>query len=263
MKPEMSNPPTFPVAFDIDRRLPRAQQIYAALREAILDLRLLPGTPISENRICQQTVVSRTPVREAIIRLVQEDLITVFPQQGSFVAPIRLQKVIEGSFVRESLETSIIHLASAFWSDVHTAVAQEIVARQRACASAGDHRAFFREDENLHMHFAVVAGVRGVTQVINDAATHVVRVRRLGNPVPGHMDRAIAEHQLVIDNLRKGDAAQAVITLRQHLSRVYSTLTELSERFPSYFDGTGGSIQQIPKAVLEHLTAQEESVAGS
>src|ERR1700694_3488526 len=106
-------PSSLPLAFDIDRRLPRAPQVYATLRESILDLRLRPGTPISENRICELAEVSRTPVREAIIRLAQEELISVFPQQGSFVAPIRLTKVVEASFVREALETSILRLAHA------------------------------------------------------------------------------------------------------------------------------------------------------
>ena len=243
----------FPLVLDIDRRQPRAPQVYAALRSAILDLRLLPGTPISENRICQQTVVSRTPVREAIIRVAQEDLIAVFPQQGSFVAPIRVKKVIEGSLVRESLETAVLAIASATWTEADSKAAEEILSRQRAHAAAGDHRAFFLEDQNFHMHFAAVAGIDGVTQVIDDAATHVLRVRRLATPVAGHMERAIAEHQLVLDNLRNGAVDQAVATLRRHLSRVYSALANLAERYPDYFDGAAGVMQQIPEGVRIRL----------
>src|SRR3546814_6134465 len=87
--------PTPLLPMQIDRRLPRAPQVYLALRQAILNLRLKPGTPISENWICQQCGVSRTPAREALIRLTQEELILVFPQHGSFVATISLKKVIE------------------------------------------------------------------------------------------------------------------------------------------------------------------------
>jgi DNA-binding GntR family transcriptional regulator len=242
----------FPVELDIDRRRPRAPQIYEALREAILDLRLLPGTPISENRICQQTVVSRTPVREAIIRLAQEDLIAVFPQQGSFVAPIRVRKVIEGSFIRESLEMAVLRLASTSWSDADAAGAQAIIARQREFAKAGDHRAFFREDQAFHTYFAGVAGMDGVTRVIADAATHVVRVRRLATPVKGHMERAIAEHEEVLEHLQKGAVPQAVATLHRHLSRVYSTLAKLSQRHPDYFDGPVTAGVSIPPA-MRHL----------
>jgi GntR family transcriptional regulator, rspAB operon transcriptional repressor len=254
---ETPNPASFPVTFNIDLRQPSAPQIHAALREAILDLRLVPGTPISENMICQQTVVSRTPVREALIRLAQEDLIAVFPQRGSHVAPIRMQKVIEGTFVRESLEISVLRLASACWTKAHLAAAEVILAKQRAHAAAGDHLEFFREDEAFHAHFAVVAGVSGVTQIIGDAATHVIRVRRLAHPVPGYMGRAIAEHQAVLDSLRDGAIDAAVGAMRQHISRVVnSMLASLSERFPDYFEHVPNSAHRIPEAMRRYLAAQ-------
>lgn len=247
----------FPVAVDIDRRLPRAQQVYTALKEAILDLRLPPGTPVGENAICQRTNVSRTPVREALIRLAQEDLIVVFPQQGSFVSPIRLRKVIEGSFVRESLELSILNLASNLWSDSDTKATEEILARQRMCAVRNDHHAFFLEDQNFHLHFAKVAGMTGVTQVINDATTHVVRVRRLGVPVADHMERVIAEHQLVLDNLKANDAVQAVASLKQHLSRVYSAVVKLSKHYPEYFDVTDVPARKMPAPMRQNFDEVE------
>lgn len=246
----------FPVIFDIDLRQPSAPQIYAALREAILDLRLVPGTPVSENLICQQTVVSRTPVREALIRLAQEELIAIFPQRGSHVAPIRIQKVIEGTFVRESLETSTLRLASECWTDDHLAAAEAIIELQRTHAAAGDHVKFFREDENFHRHFAIVAGIGGVTQIIGDAATHVIRVRRLAHPVPGYMQRAISEHEAVLAGMRKGAVDQAITAMRKHIARVVVTmLANLSERLPDYFEHAASPRDQISEAMLRYLTA--------
>ena len=187
--------------------------------------------------ICQQTTVSRTPVREAIIRLAREDLVEVFPQRGSLVAPIRKQKVIEGTFVRASLESSTLRLASERWTKPDSFAAEAILERQRAHAAAGDHLGFFREDENFHTHFAVIAGVPGVAQVIRDAATHVIRVRRLAHPVPGYMQRAITEHETVLRNLRNGAIEDAVQSLRKHITRVVdSMLANLSAQFPDYFE---------------------------
>ena len=104
-----------PLAFEIgiDRRSNVAEQIYTALRDAIVSVRLPPGASISENRICRHAGVSRTPVRAAIIRLVDEELIDVFPQQGSFVAPIKLAKVYEGHFIRKALELAILDARGA------------------------------------------------------------------------------------------------------------------------------------------------------
>ena len=81
-----------------DRRRQVGDQVYEALKKAIVSLRLPPGASISENRICRQIGVSRTPVRAAIIRLVEDGLIEVFPQKGSFVAPIKLERGAQQSF---------------------------------------------------------------------------------------------------------------------------------------------------------------------
>ena len=82
--------PPLAVSLSLNRKLPVADQVYEALKKAIVTLQLMPGASISENRICRTFGVSRTPVRSAIARLREEGLIDVYPQQGSFVAPIRL-----------------------------------------------------------------------------------------------------------------------------------------------------------------------------
>ncbi len=75
--------------FGAERRIARptaAAQILAELRSAILAMRLPPGTPLVEKTLTERFGVSRTPVREALIRLSQERLVDIFPQAGTFVA---------------------------------------------------------------------------------------------------------------------------------------------------------------------------------
>jgi DNA-binding GntR family transcriptional regulator len=220
----------------IDRRQPRAAQLYDGLRAAILDLRLKPGTPISENRICQLTNVSRTPAREAIIRLAQEGLIDVFPQHGSFVAPIRLKKVIEGHFVREALEIALLKRAAEHWQARDAAAIEAIIAAQRALATIGDHRAFYGEDERFHCSFAKIAGMEGVSSVIKDANTHLARVRQLANPLSGHMEAAIADHEAILDGLKAGDVEGAVKAMRRHLDQVFDTVKRLVQHHRDFFE---------------------------
>src|SRR6185369_13463569 len=82
-------------AFEVDRKLPAAEQVYRGLREAIITCRLEPNEAISENRLCGLFGVSRSPVRTAITRLAEDGLIDIFPQRGTFVAPIKLRQVRE------------------------------------------------------------------------------------------------------------------------------------------------------------------------
>src|SRR5580692_4867379 len=130
-----------------DRRRQVSDQVYEALKKAIISLRLPPGTLISENRICRHIGVSRTPVREAIIRLVEDELIEVFPQKGSFVAPIKLSAVRETHFSRKALELAVLRRAAESWSVAHGSKARYVVDRQAAALGAEDMDDFHALDE--------------------------------------------------------------------------------------------------------------------
>src|SRR5579871_5851370 len=86
------------------RRQTIAGQVRAVLRRDIIAGRLLPRAMLSEQELSQRFGVSRTPIREALIKLAEENLIEIYPQYGSFVAPIKLREVFDAQFVRESLE---------------------------------------------------------------------------------------------------------------------------------------------------------------
>ena len=100
----------------LDRRLPAAEQIYGHLREEIITCRLAPNEALSENRICGMFGVSRSPVRIALTRLAEDGLIDIFPQRGSFVAPIRMKQVQESQFARAALEVALVEVAAEKWT---------------------------------------------------------------------------------------------------------------------------------------------------
>ena len=77
---------------------------YRVLKENIMRLNLKPGESISEIELSEALDVSRTPVREAIVKLSEEKLVDVFPQRGSFVSKINLNLVEEAVFLRELCE---------------------------------------------------------------------------------------------------------------------------------------------------------------
>ena len=79
--------------------------VYTALRTSIINLNLAPGTAISEKEISRRFGVSRTPVREAFIRLSKEGLVRVIPQKETQVSLVDFRRVEQEFFLRESLET--------------------------------------------------------------------------------------------------------------------------------------------------------------
>src|SRR5258708_30187899 len=83
----------------------KCDRVYGDLRRRIRELALPPGAPLRKEEIAVSLGVSRAPVSEAIARLADEGLVDVFPQHGSFVAPIRAADVRESLFIRTALET--------------------------------------------------------------------------------------------------------------------------------------------------------------
>lgn len=221
--------------FALDRRLPAAGQVYGLLREAIIACRLRPNEALSENRICGMFGVSRSPVRIALTRLAEDGLIYIFPQRGTFVAPIKLQQVREGHFARMALELAILKTASAAWNAQASERVRASIAEQEKMARLGDLRGFHRADETFHRLFAVIAGLEGVWPIALSAKTHLDRVRHLANPVPGHMDRVIAEHCLIVEELNAGRTAEALAALHSHLDSLNETIARLRPLHADYF----------------------------
>ncbi|MEM7024082.1 MAG: GntR family transcriptional regulator, partial [Pseudomonadota bacterium] len=92
---------------------PLSQQIYGHMRRAIIEGRLEPGGTIDEPAVAHHFGVSRTPVREALLRLRQDGLVEIRRQAGTFVAPIDRTRVEEGMIVREALEPRALEIACA------------------------------------------------------------------------------------------------------------------------------------------------------
>src|SRR6185436_5114688 len=103
---------------------------------------LLPRSLLSEHDLSQRFGVSRTPVREALIKLAEENLVETYPQYGSFVAPIKLRDVFDSQFVREALECAAIERAVERIDASQCRALQDVLDRQRRVDRAGDDDGF-------------------------------------------------------------------------------------------------------------------------
>jgi GntR family transcriptional regulator, rspAB operon transcriptional repressor len=211
----------------VDRKLPAADQIYQGLREAIISGNFRPNEAISENRVCGMFNVSRSPVRIALTRLAEDKLIDIFPQRGSFVSPIILQKVQEGHFARVALELAVLSEAAKHWTAKASAEANKAIKLQQQFSKTGDLWSFHTADELFHRTFAETAKLEGIWGTILSVKTHLDRVRHLANPVKGHTDKVIEEHKAVLQHLDSGNAELAVEAMRQHLDSLHTTIARL------------------------------------
>ncbi len=219
----------------IDRRMSVAVQVFDSIRRDIVDATLPPGAPLSEHALSQRFGVSRTPVREALLRLAEEGLVQIVPQVGTFVTKISLAKVYEAQFIREALECAAIQTAArSACLDVN--LLQDIINDQRAAAAAVDTKAFYAADEALHAAIAAASGYPRVWSVALNEKLQLDRVRMLDVSQRPDLVELVAQHSAIVDALIDKDPRAAEAAMRAHLHDVFARLTPLIESHHAYFD---------------------------
>ncbi len=203
--------------------------IYALLRQDIVTLRLRPGERLSENELALRFGTSRAPVREALIRLVDDGLIDVRPQRGSFVSRISLKAMERARFVREALEVAIVRraaklgLSDAMRSQLEAAIASQAEAR-------GDPERFTQLDDYFHRSFAQGASLDSVWAIIEREKVQFDRVRFLSLPEITPVDLLIEQHRAILKAVLSRQPVAAEEAIRNHMSevlRITSSLTRL------------------------------------
>lgn len=124
--------------------------VYRSLKNQILLLELPPGTGISEKEISLKFSVSRTPVREAFVRLAQEGLLAVYPQRGTVVSLIDSELVEEARFMREHLERAVIREACNTFQARKLIDLKANLDKQKLCIEDQDYKEMFMLDEEFH-----------------------------------------------------------------------------------------------------------------
>lgn len=213
-----------------------AARIHADLRAELVSLHRKPGDPILEAEIAMSYGVSRTPVREAILRLSDEGLVEIFPQSGIFVSRIPLAALPEAIIVRKSLEETTTRMAAERASKSQILGLHSILARQREADAAGDREAFHQADEAFHAGIADIAGYPGIWRLILQVKVHVDRFRRLTLPQRGRMAEVIAEHEAVMTAIEARDPSSAGSAMARHLERLLADIATTKHNNPEFFD---------------------------
>lgn len=224
-------------SFQQDRGRPLARQLYEVLLDRICRFELRPFQMLSEASISDSLGVSRTPVREALLRLAEQGLVDVLPQRGTRVAPLRRSDLETSQFMREALEIAILQRAMA--RPGTAALAQRLEAEitlQRAFVEVRDKGRFYASDEDFHRHIAEAAGCGPVIGEVARVKLHMDRFRHL--MVAGVEDLAtvIDQHEGIAAAVRASEAELAEARMRVHLRRIFAFLDEARARFPEHFE---------------------------
>lgn len=217
-------------------RIPIAMQVFSRLRYLILTLVFKPSEALSEKELSLRLGTSRTPVREALIRLADEGLVDIFPQRGTFVAPIRIDEVKEAQFIRELLETAIIERAANHISTDYLDQIDEILQRQKFATKLNNHDETMMLDEKFHHTLCKSIKLPRAWKVIHTMKGQLDRVHYISYRMPGLTEEMIEQHTEIFEAVKNGDEKMAVDCMRNHLHGVWGRIELLTKENPELFE---------------------------
>jgi DNA-binding GntR family transcriptional regulator len=210
-------------------------RVYANLRDAIVRADLAPGRQLSENELAASLGVSRTPVREALVRLRDDRLVEIVPQLGTFVSPISTRAVADAQFIREALECAAVRTAAERVTAEDIEGLEQNLAAQERARDAADFDAWYVLDDQFHQSICDLSG-HNVWAITQRAKGHLNRIRRLSLPMPSYLAEMIPEHREIVVRLAEHDADAAEAALRHHLQMVLREVPRIREQHPDFFE---------------------------
>ena len=224
--------PARPSAVPPEASPSRKSAAYDALRRRILDNVWPPGHQALEQEIALELGLSRTPVREALIRLEREGLVQVIPRHGMRVLPLSATDMREIYEVLTALECLAVELlATRRPSDTELApLTQATEAMERALAR-DDLDAWALADERFHAQLVAMAGNRTLTEAMHSHWDRAHRARMFTLRLRPKPVNSTQEHAALVEHLRAGDSAGASAVNRAHRQRASRELLALFERY--------------------------------
>lgn len=207
-----------------------SSQVYEILWDLIVTVRLRPGQLVSEKEISESLRASKTPVREALIRLEEAGLVEVVPKSGTYVTPIRINTYIDACFIRLQLEVGAVRRATQRSHDVRRlALLDTILEKQIQAIEQQEYEPFFILDETLHETIFAMAGVAGAWNVVKRTQSEVYRIRHLKRTFNlSQRPKVVNEHRNIIAAIKSGNADSAEKAMVDHIGPLESELDELS-----------------------------------
>lgn len=209
--------------------------VYEDIRNRIINLKFEPGAPIAKNILAERFNVSPTPIREALLRLAEEDLVNIIPQSGTTVSLINIQSAQEVHFLRLSVEIEVARVLCNKIDDAGLAELKAWMERQATELSAGNQTAFKQADNSFHKEMFHQAGVKGLTQLLDRRRGHYDRIRGLFLRKYQRREVVVKEHSKIFAALKRRDAAAAEAAVRMHLGKSLAIVDQIRDQYPDYF----------------------------
>ncbi len=231
---------------DDDRQL--SQRAYETLRAMAITYRFAPGSRVNEVALARALNLSRTPLREAMNRLVSEELLVSVKGRGFFARPLDVKDVHDLYEARLGLESFIAQLACSRAEPAALDCLDAYLDRSVAAHDGAEVEELVALDEGFHERVAELTGNPELLRMLRNINARIHFFRWVD--MRGRRDETQAEHRALVRAIRAGDEAQAIGVARRHITRRQDQIVEvIREGYARLCMGEGPRL-----ALIDHNT---------
>lgn len=199
-------------------QLPLKEKAYNLLKEKIIKCELMPGSDISEVQIAKELGISRTPVREAILRLNQERFVTIYPRKGMIVSEITVKDIHEVFQIRELIEPAMAKIACKNMSKDYLLKLRKRFEDIEFNLSNSSAMEYFDLDIEFHKYIIQCGHNDHLVKFTNRIFDFDYRIRVMSTlEIDDVEKRSRPEHYAIIDALIAKDEEKIEETIKEHI----------------------------------------------
>lgn len=203
--------------------------MYERVISAILDHRLPPGTKLVEDKLASAFGVSRTRIRPVLVRLANEQVVTLTPNRGATIAQPTEQEAREVFQVRRLIEPSLVELFIARATDADMQRLKTCIDDEEAARKAGDMRRAIRLSGEFHSLIAQGAEHQTLARILREMTSRTTLILMTYSSAHEYERQDATscgcdEHRALLDAIRLRDPREAAVRMREHLTRLEAQL---------------------------------------
>ena len=216
---------------ELKKPVPLAKMAYDALRSSILTNRLTSDVVYNEKGLAEQLGISRTPVREALLELSSQGLVSFLPRKGVVVNKFTRKDIEEIFELRYVIEMASVKKTCLTWSADDLSCLEQCLKNQKQLLTHGENPiAFMDIDRDFHVGISRLTGNGRLVAIIQNIRDilQLMGVRAL--TARGRMKEVIVEHSNILEAIKKRDVEEALLYMTVHLDQSKSAVKTIKSK---------------------------------
>ena len=210
----------------ITQPLPLAKMAYESLRDSILNGHLRPGEIYNEMALAKELGISRTPVREALLELSSQGLVTFLPRKGVVVKNYTRKNVKELFDLRRVIELAAVEKVATTVPPCDLSSLEKSILDQRKANKKRDFLEFMKADRIFHSKFCELTDNRHFVRIVENIRDLVHFMGMRGLAVENRAEIVIKEHEKILDAVRERNPSKAKKAMAYHLDQSENAVLE-------------------------------------